>query len=317
MADDTSLPDLSNLAGLANLPPGDDPFADLPPWAQMGRGAPDKGPLLPPADPDKRRAWIVIAPQALGMKLVGLADRAAHQAEMQLRDLQVQIISRDSKLAPPDLLDLHLDSLDDADDAHPGLPPAVVGQRIAAILAHLQPQADDVKITITDAELERPPGAAFSLWYVLEPWGLVNSVLFSTHFLDPLTWGESLSEELRLATIERRLTAALINVLAMMLGHEPCQDPECYLYRPIERVRRLDYMTGFVGVHAHLLNTRLNPGQEAALRQQLVNHQTVLQTLETQRIQMGALTPAYVLLGIEESRREIERIKRQLDEAHP
>lgn len=317
MTDDQPLPNLSDFSNFPAPGSDHDPFADLPPWAQMGRGDPGKGPLVPPADPDKRRAWIVIAPQTLGMKLVGLADRAAHQAEMQLRDLQVQIVSRDSKLAPPDLRDLRLETLDATGDATPGLPPAAVGQRIAAILAHLHPQPDDVKLTITDAELETPPGAPFLLWYALEPWGLANSVLFSTHFLDPFTWGESMSEELRLATIERRLTAALINVLAIMLGHQPCQDPECYLYRPIERVRRLDYMTGFVGVHADLLNTRLSPGQEATLRQQLANHQAVLQTLETQRIQMGTFAPAYLLLGIEESRREIDRIKRQLDEAHP
>lgn len=294
-----------------NMPPtqSSEPFGNLPPWAQVGPAGSGSGPDLPPPPSDKRRVWVIIAPHRAGFSLLGPADRAAQQLETKLRDVQVQVLSPDSKLGGSLLAALDFDQLP------PAPSPNLVGEQIRHVLAAVGPAPDDISFTITDAELETPAGATFVLWYVLEPVGLPNSVIFSTHHLDPATWGEPMADELRLATIERRLTAAMINVLGIMLGFQPCQDPECYLYRPIERVRRLDYLTGFVGVHADLLNRRPTAEQEQKLREQLAVHQEVLNNLEVQKAKMGDFTPPYILQGIEESKKEIDRIKRQLDEA--
>ncbi len=286
------------------------PFDNLPPWAQVGVPGSGSGPELAPPPSDKRRVWVVIAPDKAGFSLVGAADRAAHQLETKLRDVQIQVLSPDSKLGGSILSALDFDHL----PAKPS--PALVAEQIRHLLEAVRPAPDDISFTVTDLELETPAGAAFVLWYVLEPAGLPNSVIFSTHHLDPAAWGEPMAEELRLATIERRLAAAMINVLGLMLGYQACQDPECYLYRPIERVRRLDYLTGFVGVHAELLNRRPTAEQEQQLRQQLAIHQEVLNSLEVQKAKMGDFTPPYILLGIEESKKEIDRIERQLDEAN-
>ena len=303
MPENPTFPDLSL--------PESDPFDNMPPWAQMAK--PGAGGRVSLAEPPagQRRAWIVIAPARMGMALVGLADRAAHQAEMMLRDLEVQVVSPDSKLASPGLMDFGADFA----DADQGADPREVGRRVRDILGHLPVTADDIKLTVTDLKMAAPAGVPFLLWHAVEEPEFPNNVIVSTHYMDPATWGDPMSEEARRAAIEQRLTAAMINIMGVMLGYQPCHDPECYLYRPIERVRRLDYMRGFVGVHADLLNTRLSPEQEQRLREELEAHKAVLNTLELQRTRMGDYTPPYILLSIEETKKQIRRIERQLDEA--
>ncbi|NOX61343.1 MAG: hypothetical protein GXP42_05275 [Chloroflexi bacterium] len=74
-------------------------------------------------------------------------------------------------------------------------------------------------------------------------------------------------------------------------------------------------MQGFVAGHADPLNTRLSPDQKRRLREELEAHKAVLDTLELQRARMGDYTPPYILLSIEETKKQIRRIERQLDEA--
>ncbi|MCO6452468.1 MAG: hypothetical protein J5I90_16940 [Caldilineales bacterium] len=299
------------------LPEPDDAFDNMPPWAQVGVGGAGGVPMPtgPELEPGQRRAWIVILPEQLGMRLVGLADRAAHQAEMLLRDLRVQIVSPDSKLSPPALRDFAFTAVDDVPDSAEGYAADAIAARVVELLGNLRLEADDIKLIISDVQVETPPGIPFLLWHVIDSDVHPNSVLFSTHFMDPAVWGDPMSEEARLAAIEQRLTAALVNVLGIMQGFKPCSDPECYLYRPIERVRRLDYMHGFVGAHADLLNTRLSADQEQRLYQELDAHKAVLDTLETQRVKLGDFAPAYILINTEETKKNIARIEQQLDAA--
>jgi hypothetical protein len=97
---------------------------------------------------------------------------------------------------------------------------------------------DDRLLIITDQELTPPKDWSYIIWD-----GTSDASVISLLPLDPQYWMASRFADREIgATIKRRLRAACICSVGEWLGMFRCEDPECFLFRDIDNVDRLDSM---------------------------------------------------------------------------
>ncbi len=114
--------------------------------------------------------------------------------------------------------------------------------QIAQAVREWMPSDGDLLVVITDELITPPPEWRYVIWD-LTPSGFVMTIAP----LDPEYWGDTSADAAaRLTAIKRRTRAALLSILGTALGLRRCDNPECYLFRNVESVVRLDEMR-FIG----------------------------------------------------------------------
>lgn len=117
-------------------------------------------------------------------------------------------------------------------------------------------------LILTDIELEPPLDWRYIIWRSF-PQGAV----VSTATLDPRYWREPVESEVhRVLMIKARARAACISVVGSLIGLERCSNPECFLFKDVDSLVRLDDMK-FVGPEhdvAELTFRGFGPGDDPA-----------------------------------------------------
>jgi hypothetical protein len=101
---------------------------------------------------------------------------------------------------------------------------------------------DRTALVLTDLELSPPEGARYRLWES-SPAGWVGSVAP----MDPTYWGSQDAQ--RVVAVKRRARAAVGAMVGAILGFERCDNHQCFLFRRVDSVLRLDHMRVLGGEH--------------------------------------------------------------------
>lgn len=94
------------------------------------------------------------------------------------------------------------------------------------------------KIIVIDKELTPPRDWRYVIWY--------NRVI-STLPTDPLYWG--IDDPYRIAVIKHRVRTACLSNVGSLIGLGRCLNENCFLYRNVDSVIRLDWMVKLGSEH--------------------------------------------------------------------
>lgn len=125
------------------------------------------------------------------------------------------------------------------DQIKPAAPSA--DQAEIAYLARTHLESQGVLLVVTDQLITPTKDQRYVIWDVT-PSGFV----LSTAPLDPKFWGEGPYDEIRRATIKRRVRSSAIAIIGTTLGLKRCSRRGCFLDRSVNSVTLLDQMF-FIG----------------------------------------------------------------------
>ena len=94
---------------------------------------------------------------------------------------------------------------------------------------------EETALVLTDFELSPPAGARYRLWDSSSA-GWVGSIAP----MDPAYWGSH--DPQRVVALKRRARAAVGAMVGAVLGFERCDNHQCFMFRRIDSVLRLDHM---------------------------------------------------------------------------
>jgi hypothetical protein len=99
----------------------------------------------------------------------------------------------------------------------------------------IKPEPKSQLVILTDLEIVPPKSWNYIIWDQPK-----DAVVLSLAPLDPRYWNEPDSDRVR--TIKRRLRTSCCAIVGETLGLDPCHNPICFLFRPIDSVVQLDAM---------------------------------------------------------------------------
>jgi hypothetical protein len=103
--------------------------------------------------------------------------------------------------------------------------------KVSRLVDELLKRESEAKVIVIDEELTPPRDWRYIIW--------LNRVI-STVPIDPRHWG--VNDPFRIAIIKHRVRTACLSIVGNLIGLGRCGNENCFLYRNVDSVMRLDEM---------------------------------------------------------------------------